>query len=324
MATCAICLSSDGYSCEQTHSGVGDGARYDCAVCGSFIVTGSAQSGALASKNGDLSKVMRAVLSHRIALANRNLEGRDEIPKITSYTISQLFDEKPRLPSPGRQAINAIRFVGEYVIKEMEPISNLPPSFHSLIGSPHRRASEKIVRELMDRGVLTGIPVETMQHPDEVIDVDLSLAGWDAFESELRGQVSGSYGFIALKFGDEELDEFLIDVIKPAVLQLGYTLEDMRDASSAGIIDNVMRAKIRDAAFVLVDLTHGNKGAYWEAGYAEGLGKPVLYLCKQEVFDSEGTHFDTNHCTTVKWTPGDREPFTTELVATLRRSLGLF
>lgn len=163
-----------------------------------------------------------------------------------------------------------------------------------------------------------------MQHPNAAFDIDLSLAGWDAFEAEKRGKLPGSQGFIALKFGDPELDEFLHVVIKPAIRELGFDLEDMRDAAEAGVIDNVMRAKIRDAAFVLVDLTHGNKGAYWEAGYAEGLGKPVLYLCKQSVFDEEGTHFDTNHCTTVKWTARESEPFRTELIATLRRSLGLF
>ena len=39
---------------------------------------------------------------------------------------------------------------------------------------------------------------------------------------------------------------------------------------------------IRDAKFVIADLTHDNNGAYWEAGYAEGLGKPVIYICEKE------------------------------------------
>ena len=85
-----------------------------------------------------------------------------------------------------------------------------------------------------------------------------------------------------------------------------------------------MRTQIRDAAFVLVDLTHDNSGAYWEAGYGEGLGKPVIYICEQNKFDTEKTHFDTNHCTTVAWSIGDPEPFVERLIATLRRSLNLF
>jgi hypothetical protein len=182
----------------------------------------------------------------------------------------------------------------------------------------------RITRQLMSHGLLTAVECATYASPDEVMQVDLTLRGWAEFEREKRGQKAGGYGFIALKFGDEVLDPFLQNVIKPAVATLGYELVDMRDAAEAGIIDNVMRARIRDASFVLVDLTHANEGAYWEAGYAEGLGKPVLYLCNQQAFDEQGTHFDTNHCTTVLWDVSHADTFTADLIATLRRSLGLF
>ena len=99
-----------------------------------------------------------------------------------------------------------------------------------------------------------------------------------------------------------QLSTLVRDVVKPVITEeMGYELVDMRDVARAGIIDNIMRMQIRDAAFVIADLTHGNNGAYWEAGYAEGLGKPVVYICEQAVFDAKGTHFDTNHCTTVPW-----------------------
>jgi hypothetical protein len=77
-------------------------------------------------------------------------------------------------------------------------------------------------------------------------------------------------------------------------------------------------------AFVLVDLTHDNSGAYWEAGYAEGLGKPVIYICEQTKFDSAKTLFDTNHSTTIMWSASSPRVFSESLVATLRRSLNLF
>ena len=89
----------------------------------------------------------------------------------------------------------------------------------------------------------------------------------------------------------------------------------------AGVIDNIMRIQIRDSAFVIADLTHDNYGAYWEAGYAEGLGKPVIYICEKTKFDEKKTHFDTNHCTTILWSEDDPEGFGKELIATLRRSL---
>ena len=127
-----------------------------------------------------------------------------------------------------------------------------------------------------------------------------------------------------MQFGDDGLDTFIRDVVKPAVRDdIGYDVVDMRDVSQAGVIDNIMRIQIRDAAFVIADLTHDNHGAYWEAGYAEGLGKPVIYICEQTKFDKEKSHFDTNHCTTVLWSRNDAEGFREKLIATLRRSLNL-
>jgi nucleoside 2-deoxyribosyltransferase len=82
--------------------------------------------------------------------------------------------------------------------------------------------------------------------------------------------------------------------VKPGLREtLGFDLVDMRDVATAGVIDNIMRAQIRDAAFILADLTDANPGAYWEAGFAEGLGKPVIYLCESAKFEDARTHFDT-------------------------------
>ena len=152
--------------------------------------------------------------------------------------------------------------------------------------------------------------------------VNLTLEGWGQYEQEKRGEFEGSYGFIAMQFDEPDLDDFVQDVMKPVIKEsAGYDLVDMRNVPRAGIIDNIMRIRIRDSAFVIADLTHDNHGAYWEAGYAEGLGKPVIYICERTKFDNEGTHFDTNHCTTVLWSKDDPEGFGEKLVATLRRSL---
>jgi nucleoside 2-deoxyribosyltransferase len=128
-----------------------------------------------------------------------------------------------------------------------------------------------------------------------------------------------------MPFGETELDAFFNEHLKPVVkAALGYDVVDMRDVARAGIIDDLMREQIRDSAFVLADLTHENSGAYWEAGYAEGLGKPVIYICEQEKFEDAKTHFDTNHLTTVPWSRNSPESFGKDLIATLRRSLNLF
>jgi hypothetical protein len=308
--------------CQSPECGIDEGInpRFECAVCGNFAISSSAFAGLLSPQSQHLSAIQRAVLSHRIREAN---DAGRKPPMLTTYEVDDVI-ASARLPTPAQQATDIIRFIGEHISSTGRPMAKLPPSFHASVGSPNRDFALRIAKQLVSAGYLDAIDCGHMQSPDEIMEINLTLAGWGEFEKEKRGQTAGGYGFIALKFNDPVLDPFVKDVVKPAVSTLGFELVDMRDAAEAGIIDNVMRARIRDAAFVLVDLTHANEGAYGEAGYAEGLGKPVLYLCNRQAFEENGTHFDTNHCTTVLWDPAEPAPFTDELRATLRRSLGLF
>lgn len=72
---------------------------------------------------------------------------------------------------------------------------------------------------------------------------------------------------------------------------------------------------------MIADLTHENRGAYWEAGFAQGLGKPVIYTCEKYKFNQQKTHFDTNHYTTVIWDRKDLEKAARDLKSTIRETL---
>lgn len=320
MATvCPVCRD---VSVEKETS-QGDRTFFQCECCGHFGVSRSLLTTTLSLDHRNLTSVQYAALSHRVRQATDATKANDDVLILTTYGIDEMMPNL-RLPSPSEQATNILKYFGDQIQISGEPARNPGRAFVAQIGAANRPSALRIVRQLADEGLLLISNRAFQMTADEPDGIDLSLKGWTLWEAEKRGQVAGSHGFMALQFGDPELDIFLREVVKPAVSELGYQLEDMRDAARAGIIDNVMRARIRDAAFVLVDLTHANSGAYWEAGYAEGLGKPVLYLCKDSVFADRGTHFDTNHCTTLMWNSEKRSEFVADLQATLRRSLGLF
>jgi len=131
------------------------------------------------------------------------------------------------------------------------------------------------------------------------------------------------FGFMAMKFGNPQLEKVVADQIKPAIRKsFNIRVNTALDVSRAGLIDEIIRGQIRDAVFVLADLTHGNNGAYWEAGFAEGVGVPVIYTCERSVFEREGgTHFDTNHLTTVTWSTDQPGKFEAELIKTVGNTL---
>ncbi len=226
--------------------------------------------------------------------------------------------------SPAVQAQNIIRYVGDKIRESGEAIPQIPGDLHSKIGAPSSDLAFKLMEELVEKGLLKVGHIMKSFKSSTLVNVNLTLEGWEQYEAEKRGKFDGNYGFIAMKFGDGELDDLVQNVVKPALKKsIGYELYNMKDVSRAGIIDDIMRVQIRDSAFVIAELTHDNPGAYWEAGYAEGLGKPVIYICKKAKFDEISTHFDTNHCTTVFWSRDNDEVFQQELIATLRRSLDL-
>jgi hypothetical protein len=219
---------------------------------------------------GKLTAVQRARLSHLLRRAHVAGERR---PKMDSdFVVRYIADGRPG-PTPAEQAERLIRLVGDHVSSTGTPLDTLPSDSYALIGLPNPAFAGYLALELLDGGILSGIPRQTIGNPPSVLNVSLTLEGWTRYEAEKRGEFSGSAGFIAMKFGDDVLDTFVEKVVKPAVRDgIGYDLVHMRDVSRAGVIDNLLRAQIRDNAFVLVDLTHDNSGAYWEAGYAEGLG----------------------------------------------------
>ncbi len=71
-------------------------------------------------------------------------------------------------------------------------------------------------------------------------------------------------------------------------------------------------ARIRESRFVIADLTHNRGGVYYEAGFAEGLGIPVIYTCDADCLDPEApkekrVHFDCQHLNIENGSPEHNE-----------------
>ena len=131
-----------------------------------------------------------------------------------------------------------------------------------------------------------------------------------------------SFCFMAMQFGDRQLDGLVEEHVKPAIQRsFGLEVRTARDVAQAGLIDEIIRDHIKRSELVIADLTHGNNGAYWEAGFAEGCGVPAIYICEERVFGSQSTHFDTNHLTTVMWSVDRIDEFENALVEAVRNTL---
>ena len=173
---------------------------------------------------------------------------------------------------------------------------------------------------LFESRLVTGNQIKTYGGGD-LANATLTFTGWDRYEDLKRGGRVYRRAFMAMKFGDEQLNRVLEQVFKPSALRAGFELVKLTDVPKAGLIDNRIRVEIQASDFVIADLTHDNLGAYWEAGYAEGLGKPVIYTCEKPKFEQAKTHFDTNHHLTILWDHSSPDLCAQELAATIRATL---
>ena len=306
----ADCLVNEGVNAD----GVGaDASTYDCEVCGKFEASRTLLS---ANILNHLTVPQHAALSHKI---RRSQSAGGAVPKLTAHNVEL---GKLKSPMPSEQARNLILMIGDILSEGPEIVRELPICLPAWVGAASRQTAMRLVGDLAGKGLISGNERGIVGPGDRWINIYLTLDGWLKYEEYKNGQQPGKHGFIALPFSEADLDQFVNGHVRPVTEALGYPLEDMRIAAKAGLIDDLMRQHIRDARFVLAEVTHDNRGAYWEAGYAEGLGKPVVYLCRRAEF--KNVHFDTNHCTTVIWDEPVQETFAAELTAVLRRSLGLF
>ena len=296
-----------------------------CFACGSFVIDRNIANDETFDKWWTTPR--RAALSH--ALRRRVGVPRfknTNYPHLSEKSLDSIVQQGAVLPTPPEQANNIIRLIGGKW-RETGQSVELGGGDWAYAGCESISNLIALAQDLRDEGLISHDMSTQSNHADmRALNVRLSMSGWRYLESLQTRSAFLNDGFIAMQFGDRRVDEFVQKVIQGRVSdQLGKKIQrcDSPGQTRAGVIDNIMREAIENASFVLVELSHGNRGAYWEAGLAEGLRKPVIYLCEQGVWENPETrpHFDVNHRTTVMWDENNPDDFVRRLVPTIKNSL---
>ena len=307
---CPVCRSKL-KGLEESPDGY-DGNHYSCPRCGDFLMSGRV----VATLPDTLTRdpAAPAKISHTLRLMQSN----NEIPNMATYTIEEIL--KRPLPNPTEQADLLVRWIAENVDGPGETVLVDPLKHGAIIGSKTKEGFLFVLRHLGNAKLVPGDPTATTEHGHRA-NVTLTFKGWERYETLLKGRESYRKAFMAMAFGHSDLDRIVDEVFRDAVRKTGFELHRLDDSPRAGLIDDRLRIEIQSADFLIADLTHDNLGAYWEAGYAEGLGKPVIYTCEKTKFNREKTHFDTNHHLTVTWDKAAPKDAAEDLKATIRATL---
>ncbi len=148
-------------------------------------------------------------------------------------------------------------------------------------------------------------------------DLTLTLQGWEAFRPS-RGWTPGTC-FIAMAFA-KELDDAYDFGIQPAVVEDNhYAIIRLDRVQHNENINDRIIADIRGCQFMVADFTMHKNGVYFEAGFAKGLGREVIWTCRRDHMPT--AHFDTRPYNHIIWDePKDlRENLAARIAATIVR-----
>ncbi|MHB0946243.1 MAG: hypothetical protein ACYC3B_03625 [Sedimentisphaerales bacterium] len=133
--------------------------------------------------------------------------------------------------------------------------------------------------------------------------LSLTTKGWQEIDSLNKPNLESKQAFVAMWF-----DSTMEEPFEKGILPLGdeknenYTGFKMhridRKHFNDKICDHII-ADIKQSRFMIADCTELRPAVFFEAGYAMGLGLPVIFTCK------EGTDikkcFDTDHYNHIVW-----------------------
>jgi hypothetical protein len=296
--------------------------NFDCDRCGRFGIITEGATLSLATLLNDPvpnQRRRRANLSHKVRRRTREGEASVGVPMKVEELQKWGLDDP--LPTPGELLDELVLWVGDRAaaFTDAAEVTN-KAQLAAWLGLPldvdpdhPDRAFDWLLRHVDDY-----VRIPRMNPP---LVLELTWDGWLRFDELKRQETTSFTAFMAMKFGDPALDAVVDDHFKPAVAATAFTLKRVTDGQGAGLIDDQMRVALRTSRFVISDLTHNSRGAYWEAGFAEGLGKPVIYTCRKDQWDKERTHFDANHLVTIVWDPANLRRAASDLKATIRATL---
>jgi hypothetical protein len=236
--------------------------------------------------------------------------------------------QEARLASPPEQLHNLILWLGSAPSSNVDPaaLTNITtPELASIVGGRSINGSMKyLIDYAVKKGWVEDCDSTKQRSEVGIFILRLTVDGWARFDDLTRTTNESMTAFMAMAFRDLDANRAYTECFVPAVEDAGFKLRRLDEGQGAGLIDNQLRVAIRACKFLVADLSTRNRGAYWEAGFAEGLGKHVIYVCEETAFASTDPevrpHFDTNHLVTVKWSLSRLAEVRSELTATIRNT----
>lgn len=281
--------------------GTGDALVVNCAAFGGpYEITGTAYEAI-----GKLPPV------DRIRIATFILDERrlgSQLPRVTGGLLERAAQLRPL------SVMERVHRLYRFIAGQSPVLGSRVPFFGVVTDATTRgveaacvwteSATSNELKPLLDFGITSG-------HLTERNGLfALSVPGWAYVEELDRADRSSDQAFVAMWF-NEDVAKAYVEGIVPAIRETGYTPMRIDQKEHANRIDDEIVAEIRRSRFLVADFTCGTVmdrgeevaiprgGVYYEAGLAQGLGIPVIWMCREDHINH--VHFDTRQFNHITW-----------------------
>lgn len=284
---CPVCWERNILNSERCKDGR-DAFRVECQLCGLYEISRTLAASAEASiPDGD----------RKYLAAHTRQQSEAGTPVLLSTGNWQAMADGHK----GTRVAEKIEMLLQYVASKTKALGDgveIHPNFdYPLMDGASPQECLEAIRHLQARG-------DFKQGRGTVCI--LTVQGWAHVQrTGLPGAQPGRV-FIAMWF-DESMQKPYVYGMKPAIE------EDCRMVAvrvdkihhNEKICDRIL-AEIRMAQCVVADVSGHRSGVYFEAGFAKGLGREVIWMCRDADFDDLQKHFDTRQFNHIRWsTPED-------------------
>lgn len=267
-------------------------------VGGQLKMTGTA-----VTMSGHLTEAQKVALTDLIMTRRRQGE---TCPDVGSDVVSRIKDNAIVLPSPTERYNNLLSY--------LESSASLGSSikYAGVVNEEtFHRKHEMLAHTSSTKDSEVAFLLDQAEEAQHVKKIDLgivrlSLAGHNHVASLRANLPDSKQAFVAMWF-NSTMTPVYEKGIHPAIVDAGYKPLRIDKKEHNNKIDDEIIAEIRRSRFVVADFTSEpdkpRGGVYFEAGFALGLNRPVIWTCRSDIINQ--IHFDTRQFNHIVWSDAE-------------------
>lgn len=280
---CSICKVESEHVSAQSLGGTLE--EVVCPRCGKYQITFTAKAVANA-RDADF----------KLSAWLRSRSATSAIPKLDITNLEEVSKSLPTYRVAEKQLLfmRALEEATNYAGRKVHIVQDLD---FPLAWCSSSDELNYVIRALMGRDL---IALDTFPDPQDSFSIELTITprGWDYLDAADKSPKIRDQVFVAMAFAPE-LRSAWDDGIKLALSNSRYRPYRVDAEEHLDRIDAKIITEIRNSRFLVADVTLQRPGVYFEAGFAIGLGLPVVWCVRKD--DLKNVHFDTRQYNHVVW-----------------------